>query len=71
MTGEIKELLSFFSYDHLPLDLKAASEPFCVLARSLAATLPENSEKTVALRKLLEAKDAAVRAVQLARPKQT
>jgi hypothetical protein len=63
-----EELLSFFSYEHLPHDLKTASEPFCVLARSLAATLPENREKTVALRKLLEANDSAVRAVLLARP---
>jgi hypothetical protein len=33
------------------------------LARELAATLPLSSESTTALRKLLEAKDCAVRAV--------
>jgi hypothetical protein len=33
------------------------------LARSLAQSLPKNPESTVAPRKLLEAKDCAVRAV--------
>jgi hypothetical protein len=32
------------------------------MARSLIDTIPRNPERTVALRKLLEAKDAAVRA---------
>lgn len=56
-------LLRFFHYDHLPADLQAVSAPFHDLAHDLAGTLPDNAEKTVALRKLLEAKDCAVRAV--------
>ena len=56
-------MLQFFVYDHLPPDLRAVSAPFCALAESLVATLPSNPERTVALRKLLEAKDCAVRAL--------
>jgi hypothetical protein len=60
---EVKEqILQFFSCEHLPEDLKAVSRPFQNLAHDIVATLPRNPERTVALRKLLEAKDAAVRA---------
>jgi len=38
------------------------SKPFGELADRIIDTLPRNPERTVALRKLLEAKDAAVRA---------
>lgn len=55
-------LMQFFSYEHLPLELQKVSQPFCELANIIEATLPNNPEKTVALRKLLEAKDCAVRA---------
>jgi ferritin-like protein len=57
------ELLQFFAYEHLPPHLQKVSAPFGELARSLAASLPKNPESTVSLRKLLEAKDCAVRAV--------
>lgn len=68
-------IMQFFTYEHLPPKLQAVSKPFCDLARILVAEgemptgtsiefpLPRNPERTVALRKLLEAKDAAVRAV--------
>lgn len=55
-------ILQFFAYSHLPSHLAAVSAPFHVLAVEIVATLPRNPERTVALRKLLEAKDAAVRA---------
>lgn len=55
-------ILRYFHYQHLPATLQAASRPFCDLARHIVTTLPRNAERTVALRKLLEAKDAAVRA---------
>jgi len=67
-------IMQFFEYEHLPEKLQAVSKPFCELARTLVAQgempagtstqfpLPRNPERTVALRKLLEAKDAAVRA---------
>lgn len=55
-------ILLFFHYTHLPALLQAASRPFCELAAIIITTLPRNAERSVALRKLLEAKDAAVRA---------
>lgn len=55
-------ILRYFHYSHLPSVLQAASRPFCELAAHIVTTLPRNAERTVALRKLLEAKDAAVRA---------
>ena len=64
MHASILHLLKFFKYDHLPIHLQAVSKPFCDLANHFAAEHPEgNPEVTVALRKLLEAKDAAVRSV--------
>lgn len=53
----------FFAYEHLPAHLQAVSKPFGELAKQVIETLPRNPERTVALRKLLEAKDAAVRAL--------
>lgn len=55
-------ILQFFRFGHLPNHLQGVSAPFSQLAHLLVATLPRNPERTVALRKLLEAKDAAVRA---------
>lgn len=62
-TGErpADRLLQFFRYDHLPEDLRDASKPFCELAERVVLNFPMNPERTVCLRKLLEAKDAAVR----------
>lgn len=56
-------LLQFFAYSHLPERLQAVSKPFGELAQHIEDALPNNPEKTVALRKLLEAKDCAVRAL--------
>lgn len=56
------QLLQFFAYAHLPPHLQAISGPFGELAQRIVDTLPRNPERTVALRKLLEAKDCAVRA---------
>lgn len=56
------DLLQFFKYEHLPLPLRERSKAFHSLAKVLDETLPNNPEKTMALRKLLEAKDCAVRA---------
>lgn len=59
----MEPILQFFTYSHLPPHLQTVSQPFSDLANQLVAVLPRNPERTVALRKLLEAKDAAVRAV--------
>lgn len=55
-------ILQFFVYEHLPPHLRAVSQAFSLLAHDLVRDLPRNAERTVALRKLLESKDAAVRA---------
>lgn len=60
---ERDHIMQFFAYSHLPEHLRAVSKPFCDMAEDIHTTLPRNPERTVALRKLLEAKDAAVRAL--------
>ena len=61
MHSSADHLMKYFTYSHLPDHLKEVSKPFAELAAQVAEG-PENPETTVALRKLLEAKDAAVRA---------
>lgn len=65
-------ILQFFAWEHLPPHLQEVSRPFAVLANAIAfgddmagwrGPMPRNAERSVALRKLLEAKDAAVRAM--------
>lgn len=58
----MKNFMQFFKYDHLPPALREVSRPFAVMAAHLLETLPNNPESTVAMRKLMEAKDCAVRA---------
>lgn len=55
-------IMQYFTYEHLPPHLQFVSAPFAKLAQTIVLELPRNPERTVALRKLLEAKDAAVRA---------
>ena len=55
-------LMRYFVHAHLPEPLRAVSEPFGHLARTLLDMLPDSAELTTALRKLVEAKDCAVRA---------
>ena len=57
-----EHIQQFFTFAHLPGELAEISRPFAELAHGLVMSLPRNPERTVALRKLLEAKDAAVRA---------
>jgi hypothetical protein len=55
-------LLQFFTWEHLKPELQEVSKHFATLADTIVSSLPRNPERTVALRKLLEAKDCAVRA---------
>ena len=68
-------IMQYFAFEHLPEKLQKVSKPFCDLARAIVGDergmpegtsiqfpLPRSPERMVALRKLLEAKDAAVRA---------
>lgn len=60
--SKIKEL-QFFSYTHLPSELQQISKMFADVAVNVMVMLPENPQRSICLRKLLEAKDAGVRAV--------
>lgn len=55
-------LLKFFKYDHLPDHLQLTNKVFANVAVFIDEELPKCAESTAALRKLLEAKDCAVRA---------
>lgn len=63
MEKDAPYLEQFFAYAHLPSHLQLVSKPFGELANLIISTLPDNPERTSALRKLLEAKDCAVRAL--------
>lgn len=58
----IEPILQYFEFRHLPHHLQEVSTHFYDMAHWIDRMLPRNPERTVALRKLLEAKDAAVRA---------
>lgn len=58
----MKKTLRHFTYAHLPMTLQVVSKPICELAHEMNESLPDCAEKTVGLRKLLEAKDCFVRA---------
>lgn len=61
-TTSKEALTQFFTYEHLPPHMQEISKPFSELAALIMEKLPRNPERTTALRKLLEAKDCAVRA---------
>lgn len=71
-TRKPNNLLQFFS--HIVPDgiqesrIQDVRQAFSALASILDQALPDNSEKTVALRKLMEAKESAVRAVLFKAP---
>ena len=55
-------ILRFFEFGHLPEDVQAIASPFRRVALRMANRLPASAETAAGLRKLLEAKDCAVRA---------
>jgi hypothetical protein len=61
-TDPAERMLRFFEFNHLPSNLARISAPFHGLALWLVGNVPAGPERTVAVRKLLEAKDGAVRA---------
>ena len=61
MENANEHIVQFFSFGHLPPHLQEVSRPFAEMVERIML-LPRNPERTVALRKLLESKDAAVRA---------
>lgn len=61
-------LLRYFAWEHLPPELQPVSRSCAALAREMANRLSDGPELTTGLRKLLEAKDAFVRAALDAAP---
>jgi hypothetical protein len=59
---ENDRMLKWFEFSHLPSHLQKTSADFFNLAHWICDRIDPGPERTVALRKLLEAKDAAVRA---------
>jgi len=59
---EDEPMMKWFEFDHLPSHPQDVSIRFYELACSMCAQIKKGSERTIALRKLLESKDAAVRA---------
>lgn len=57
----VKHFQPLFAYDHLPEHLQKVSKVFADAARALLRTLGDGPELSAALRKLIEAKDCAVR----------
>jgi len=55
--------LQFFAFDHLPPETHEVGRKFGELAEWIENTVQNNSQKWAALQKLLEAKDAGIRAV--------
>jgi len=64
MQNQRDEIMEQFEYSHLPEGLQKVSKLFADLAEHVHRTLPQCEERRVALRKLLEGKDAAVRAAK-------
>lgn len=59
---KIDPILEYFNYLHLREGvLRDTSQQFAELAYEMAVKLPRSAERIVVFRKLLEAKDAAVR----------
>lgn len=57
-----QEILRYFAFAHLPAPLRDISGECANLAEWMQDNLPDGPEKTMGLRKLLEAKDCFVRA---------
>jgi len=57
-----ERMMKWFGYEHLPEHLQTTSKQFHTLATIIVANIEPGPERTVAMRKLLESKDAAVRA---------
>lgn len=56
-------IIAYFKFSHLPAHLQEISIPFCNLAIKMAEAGKSGPETAAGLRKLLEAKDCAVRSV--------
>lgn len=55
-------IMQFFEIGEAPEEMAVIMRPFNILAEQIASAIPRNPERTVALRKLLESRDCALRA---------
>ena len=60
---ETERMLKWFDYERLPEHLQVICRPYNTVACNIVDRIQPGPERTVALRKLLESKDAAVRAM--------
>ena len=58
-------ILQFFETAALPANQQALGATFYSPAHGIASSVPRNPERTVALRKLLESREAAMRAIAM------
>jgi len=61
-------ILQFFAYGDLGTVLQMVAQPFQSMAMQLVLDIPRNPERTIALRHLLDARSAALRARQYRDP---
>jgi len=55
-------IMRLFAYEHLSARLQEVSKPFADFVQKIILDLPPNPERTACIQKLLEAKNAALRA---------
>lgn len=63
ITDSPEGIVQYFDHGHLSTDAQVVAAAFYQTARFIHKVLDEGPEKSVALRKLLEGKDAAVRSI--------
>jgi len=57
-----EQIFQYFTYNHLVPELQEMHGLYLELATKIVQSMPRNAERTVALRRLLESKDACIRA---------
>lgn len=62
MDEETRHIMQFFAYEHLADNTWLTGAAYSDVAKHIIAEMPQNPERIVALRKLLESRDAAMRA---------
>lgn len=63
-TQPSERMMQFFECANMPLDEQVIAAPIMVVAEVVVISINAGPERTVALRKLLEARDAAIRALR-------
>lgn len=64
MNPSVEHVLRFFRCEHMGVSAQLVAQPFQDLAKQICSRAPNSPETTIALRKLLESRDAALRAIE-------